>query len=292
MNTQPEIKKIRGIDLKIYRIASLALVAVAVLFRTLNLFFFYEADIGYYAQGAVLPTVFRLLLIVATALFAVYAGILSEKPSPAPKTTVLSSVAALIVGATFAVTALLRYCRSVTEMTRLDVFLFATGGLAAVYFILLGLHKRPQIPALVTGFGAILWFGCILVSAYFDVTVPMNAPEKLVLLLACLGGMLLMLGETRMACSVPKSRFYLFALSAGTLYLCVSAIPSLIADAAGILNARDLGYADFACLALGLFGVVRLIMPFAHAEEATDKAISEQEVSDEAESESTDTPAT
>ncbi len=295
MNTplQAEEKNLRRV--KIYRAVSVALVAAAVLFRTLNLFLFYEADSGYYRAGAVLPTVFRVFLLLCTAFFAVYAFVCCKKPTPTPTSNGATVIASLAVGATFAVTALLRYCLSATAMTRSTLFAFIAGGLAAIYFILFGLKKLATAPAVLTGFGTILWFGCILVVSYFDVTEEMNAPLKVVLHLACLGGMLLMLAETRLACGVSRKRFYLFALSTGTLALCTSAIPSLIAGAAGILESRDLGYADFACMALGLFGLVRLLSPFHIEAETEEDAIEEEapvvlQESDLPDEETTDTP--
>ncbi len=270
MNTflQTEEKNIRLI--KGYRAVSLILVAVAVLFRTLNLFLFYEADIGYYRADTVLPTLFRVFLLLCTVFFAVLPFALDKQTIPTPTQNSATSIAALIVGATFAVTALVRYCASAVTMTRSTVVLFVTGGLAAVYFILLAVKKLSASAALITGMGAILWFGGILVVSYFDVTVTMNAPSKIALHLASLGGMLLMLAEMRYACDALKKRFYLFALSASTLFLCVSSIPSLIADAAGILETRDLGYSDFVSLALGLFGLLRLCSPFRTAAEEED----------------------
>jgi len=275
MDNQPIRKKKAVCSLKHYRAISLILIAAAVLLRTLNLFLYYEADIGYYQHGAVLPFVLRALLLLATVLFAVLSFGADTLLSPKPHTAF--SAVAITVGATFFVTALLRYCASATEITRPSIILFVTGGFAAVYFILLGLHKLSASAALITGFGTILWFGCILVSSYFDVYVQMNAPLKLALLLACLGGMLLMLAEMRHICAVQKKRFYLFALSASTLYLCTSAIPTLIADAAGLLPARDLAFADLPCLALGLFGVIRLLGPFGPEEEPKEDTPADEE---------------
>lgn len=286
MDHQPIREKKAICSIKGFRTLALGMTALAVALRTLNLFLYHDAEIGYYRQGAVLPVVLRVLLIVATLLFAVLPFFLCERPTPMPKASAPTSVAAFITAAVFAVTALLRYCSSVSEMTWRSIFLFLAAGLAAIYFILFANRKLNAITTLLTGFGTILWFACILVSSYFDLTVPMNAPLKLVLQLACLGGMLLMLAEMRLACAAEKKRFYLFALASATLYLCVSSIPSLIAAAAGLLAPRDLGYADFACLALGLFGIVRLVMPFGNREDATAEAEeSTDATADESESE-------
>ena len=261
-------KKRFSCTFQLYRTISLVLIAIAVLLRTLNLFLYYEADIGYYRQGAWLPIVLRAALMLSTILLATLPFFLEGKVAPIPKPHAASSALAITVGVVFAVTALLRYCSSAIDASRHSILLFLMGGFAATYFVLLGLNKLSPLAALITGFGAILWFASVLVSSYFDVYVAMNAPTKVALLLACLGGMLLMLGEMRLLCGAHKKRFYLFALSSSTLYLGVSSIPNLIADAAGLLPARDLAFADLPILALGLFGIIRLLGPFGQEEKA------------------------
>ena len=270
MDNQPTTKKRFVCTFAAYRTISLILIAIAVLLRTLNLFLYYEADIGYYRAEAWLPVALRVMVSLATVLLIALPFFLEQTPDPLPHSG--TSAIAITVGAVFAITALLRYCASAPEITRPSILLFLMGGFAATFFILFALHKLSSLAALVTGFGTILWFGCILVSSYFDVYVQMNAPVKLVLLLACLGGMLLMLAEMRLACATQKKRFYLFALPASTLYLCLSAIPTLIADAAGLLPARDLAFADLPILALGFFGIIRLIGPFDHEKKCEEAA--------------------
>ena len=246
----------------LYRIGAPVLVAIAVIWRTLNLFLYYESDIGYYRTGAVMPTAFRIFLLLGTLFFAVCALTFDKKAAPMPQRNGAIAIVSFAVGACFAITALLRYCLSATAMSTGTIFAFVTGGLAAVYFILYGCKKLSAVAAVLTGLGAILWFASVLSASYLDLTVTMNAPLKLVLHLACLGGMMLILAEMRMICQSHKKRLYLFALATGTLYLCTSAIPTLIAQLAGILGECEIDYVNFVCLALGLFGLIRLLCPF------------------------------
>ncbi len=267
--------------LRIFRTVSLLATAVAVLLRTLNLFLFYEADIGYYREGSISPVLLRIFLILCVVAFAVLPLMMGRRIAPTPHSKSLSA-AAILVATVFAATALWRYCISATLFSIDTVFVFATGGLAAVYFILFATQKATRPLSVVTGLGAILWLVSILGASYFDVTVTMNAPEKLVLHLACAGGMLLLLGELRLACGVSKPRFYLFSLATATLALCVSAIPSCIASLAGILAPRALGYADLVGLALGIFGIVRLSGSFRYEEdEIADTNTSEFEANED-----------
>ena len=258
--------------LRIFRTVSLLATAVAVLLRTLNLFLYYEADIGYYRMGSISPVLLRIFLLLCVVAFAVLPFVMGRRIAPAPQSKLLT-VVAILVATVFAATALWRYCISATIFSVSTVFVFATGGLASYFFILFASQKRAPLLSVITGLGAILWLVSILAVSYFDVTVTMNAPEKLVLHFACAGGMLLLLGEIRLACGVSKPRFYLFSLATATLALCVSAIPSCIASLAGILAPRALGYADLGCLALGIFGIVRLSSPFRYEEDEVTDAV-------------------
>lgn len=267
MNSYTEQEEKSLLAVKRYRLISIVAVVVALLLRTLSLLFFYEADIGYYRAGAVLPTILYIFFVLAAIGFGVLAFMQDKTCVPVPSPNAATKITAFAVGAVFGVTALLRYCLSATAMTRSTIFAFVAGGLAAIYFILLACKKLSPTLAILSGFGAILWFGCILLDSYFDVTVAMNATEKLAVHLAAASGMLLMLAEMRLACGAMKKRFYLFSLSLGTLGLCVASLPTLIADAAGVLGSRKLAFADFAFLALGLFGLVRLLSAFSVGKE-------------------------
>ena len=55
--------------LRIYAVITLAATAIAIVLRTLSLCLFFEADIGYYAQGAWFPTFTHILMALFVQIF-------------------------------------------------------------------------------------------------------------------------------------------------------------------------------------------------------------------------------
>ena len=56
----------------LYRIVSLTVTIAAMLLRTVNLFFFYEKEIGYYQAGSILPVITDMLIVLAVLFFAFF----------------------------------------------------------------------------------------------------------------------------------------------------------------------------------------------------------------------------
>lgn len=250
--------------LRIYAVITLAATAIAIVLRTLSLCLFFEADIGYYAQGAWFPTFTHILMALfvagfAAALFALWKKKQPPLAAPATGSRVAAWLCVLLWGA---YTVFLILCKSgalATPSTPPLYWLAILLSLATILFFAgYALQKGNASLCLVTGLAAILWFLWTLGVSYFDATVAMNAPHKTILHLACLSGMLLMLSLTRESCRARKNRLYLFSLSCGVFFLMTSAIPSLIYDFIHPDFVRTAAPADFVCLALGVFAIVRL----------------------------------
>ncbi len=253
--------------LKLYGLLSLCATLIAVILRSLNLFLYYEDKIGYYERGSVLPVLTRILITAFILSFAVFVLVAWRKKSPALDSgrganRVAAWLCALLFGA-FAVFSAVHYFQSGNAFSgavKQPLILALVSLTATVFFVLYAMKKGTPSLLLLLGFGTILWFVLILAVSYFDATVAMNSPFKLIQQLACLGAMLLVLGETRILCGAPKSRLYLFSLSTASLFLCTSSLPSLIYDFSIAASARPLSMTEPVCLGVGIFAVVRLIL--------------------------------
>ena len=250
--------------LRIYAVITLAATAIAIILRTLSLCLFFEADIGYYAKDAWFPTFTHILMALFVVGFAAALFILWKKQqpplaAPAAGSRVAAWLCVLLWGA---YTVFLILCKSGAIATLSAPPLYWLAILLSLatmlFFAGYALQKENLSLCLVTGLAAVLWFLLTLGISYFDATVAMNAPHKTILHLACLSGMLLMLSLTRESCRARKNRLYLFSLSCGVFWLMVSAIPSLIYDFIHPDFVRTAAPADFVCLALGIFSIVRL----------------------------------
>lgn len=286
-------QKIKGGDRNpyfIYCMLTLAVTVVAVVLRTLNLFLFFDVEIGYYTQGSVFPTVYVILLWVAAVVFGVFAFVRVGKVAPRmPLYTKPLSVCAILcvlscVWATLGMS-FVNHSPSSAPSFALSVLLPITALATELYFILFALKKNLHAVSVGTGFFTLLWLVIVLISSYFNVYVAMNAPLKLALQLATVGGMLLMLSEMRLLCGAPRKAFSLFSLSLSTLFLLSVSIPNIVATLAGVLPARDAASADYFFLALGIFSLLRLLSPlFSRVPETeADAPVTEESEPDESE---------
>ncbi len=260
---------------KIFRIVVLCAAFVATVLRTLSLLLFYDAEIGYYQHGSIIPSVFDAFLAIL-ALFAVVSCVLLGKNAPqTEKYTVSSKCASVFVALAFAVvtisTLLLAYKIStlydISEIAPnvllINLLTIVTPIIACVYFVLYALGKCSPAVSLVGGIFTLIYFIIILASAYFDISIQMNAPEKLASHLCCVCALLLILNEMRVMCGAEKKAFYLFSVSFSTIALNACALPTIIATFAGVFTDGIITSPDpsaYVFFALGIFSAVRLIM--------------------------------
>ena len=260
---------------KIFKTIMLCSVLVATVLRALSLFLFYDAEIGYYQHGSVVPVAHNAFLAIL-ALFAVVSCVLIGKNAPLPeKYTLSSKCSSVFVALAFAVvtiaTAISSYefvtIYAEVNMTTLallvNLLIIVTPIVACVYFVLYALGKCSPAISLVCGIFTIIYFVIILANAYFDVYVTMNAPEKLSTHLSCICALLLILNEMRVMCGAEKKAFYLFSVSFSAIALNACALPTIIASFAGVFTGGVITPPDpsaYVFFALGIFSVVRLIM--------------------------------
>lgn len=238
---------------KIFRIVILCAAGVATVLRSLSLFLFYDADIGYYQSGSVFPTVFNVLLAIF-AIFAVVSCVMFGKNSPVPeKYTLSSKCSAVFVALAFAVV-------TISSMTSITVI---APLIACAYFVLYALgHLSPSF-SLAGGIFALVYFVITLATSYFDISVQMNAPEKISLHLCCVCALILILNEMRAMCESERKAFYLFSVSFSAIALNACALPTIIASFAGVFTGGAITPPEpssYVFFALGIFSVVRLIM--------------------------------
>lgn len=215
----------------------LLLTVSATVMHCINLYYFYDVEIGYFTSGALLPRITRWLVILSTVSFAAM-GIFVFRGSPLryAKEIPLPVRLGAIVSAlgVIALTALdiLSYVKGNTE--KLPLHLVLLGILSVVFFVLLTLNKRMEALQVISGFAVILRLVLLLADSYFNILVPMNAPEKISFMFGCLGGMVLISTELRGVARRIRPGLALFLLSSATLLLGFSSIPWLFGYVCGI----------------------------------------------------------
>ena len=274
----------------IYVFGSIVATLICVLLRTLCVFLFYDLDIGYYTRGAALPIIFNIFLILSVALLGAGALLLTkDKGIDAQHNSQFVryiSIVPFCAFLFFVANATNKFFAYSSLNAELDITFYISllcGLCGAIYFALTALDKNKAVVGLPLGFFTIVWFIVSLATSYFDSYVQMNSPDKLIFHMACLSGMLLILGEIRRYFSTPRKTLYIFSLSLASLFLLTSSVPSILVNLLGNGLYRYVLLAeDTVCLGVGLFAVAKLVsIAFLEKEEIKEETEAENNVIEE-----------
>lgn len=260
-----------------YLIGTLAVSALLTALRCINLFFFFDSDIGYHTSGAILPTLCSVLLILSIVSFAAVSIFLFRKQSFQYKEKATPSVR--ILGGLCAIAFLCLSCVDAMQSGSIFAILFGIG--SAVYFLTVAINYSQPLLRVLTGLCAILRVAMALASSYFNIYVQMNAPEKLFFLLGCIGGMLFLVCELRATVSSARPILYRLSAACGILLSAVASIPSILGSFADLLESDGELPARAVLFFLCLYMVARLFE--ITIQPAVEKATEETESTEETE---------
>ena len=260
-----------------YLVGTLAVSVLLTALRCINLFFFFDSDIGYHTSGAVLPTLCTVLLIlsiialgaVSIVFFRKQSFQYHEKATPAVR----------LLGGVCALGFLSLACLDAMQGGSILAVLFGIG--AAVYFLTVAINRANPLLQVLTGLCAILRVAMALAGSYFNIYVQMNAPDKLYFLLGCIGGMLFLVCELRATVSSARPILYRFSASCGILLTAIASLPSVLATFADRLKNDGELPARVVLFFLCLYMTARLFE--VTIQPAVEEAIEEMEITEEAE---------
>ena len=207
---------------------TLKLSALLLLFATANLqtiamLTAYEPDTSYFSAGSPFPP-----LAVLCAVLAALCGIVHVCVSDASQINVapFSLLASLISGTCFLLCGIiLSLCSTLNWSLATALFFF----LAAAYSFLSGSVFAKKYPAAVALLGFTAVIACALgnMYCYFDISLEMNAPAKVLVQTSLLFSMIYYTGEIRFLLGREKTRFYqiLAFCTLAANVLCVTALP-------------------------------------------------------------------
>lgn len=264
------IKNINILKSSLFVLLTLILTAVAIALRTLDLVFFFDYDIGYYRSDAVLPLITNIFFVVSVLFFAVSTVFLTRVPDSLsgreknPLTVVASSLSILIFLALG-----INFLRLYMLLPTYIIAVYAIiSFVSAIYFISNIFNFGGQYRALFT-IPVIMNFVFILAISYFDVTVQMNSPEKLLLHITCLSAMFFFILEARCIFENIRKKLYLFWLCTSLFFSGVYSVPSLICFVTD--GVYDRKFISFIILFFAIF--VYLVMRAVNVMKATKKAV-------------------
>jgi hypothetical protein len=235
----------------------LAATLVAIAIRAVNLICFYDAALGYYVEGAALPTVMNVIFL----LFALYLGFVafaakrSDFSAPdtneSPAYVKSASVLAALLPVVMSLSMLLSEQDSLVY-----VGLVLSAFVGAVYF-LSSLSKKEYALAPLAAVGIIAWLLIVVAVSYFDWFTPMISPGKILLHVAAISSALYFVTEAQLKNGAPLGAKYIVTLYASVFCCGALSVPSMIASLAFGINRAFLEY-DVVFLGLFIYFLAKL----------------------------------
>lgn len=231
----------------------LLLTLLSIVVRALCILFFFDADLGYYTRGAWLPYLAGGIPMISVLALGILCFTRVGKLSlPSCKAMLASRICAIAVASAF----LLLFLFGLFADGKPLPLLLSLG--AAAYFALIFLDVASPSARLIGCVCAMLRLLLAMADVYFDVTVPMNAPDKVLFELACVVGVLFLISDLRASISEPRPTLFRFSLAAATILLGTASIPSLIGVWQGVLR-ETMAPSYLLLLALFVYALTRSV---------------------------------
>ena len=223
--------------------STVALSALIVILRTVSLLTVFEADIGYYKTGAVIPYIQKALALCSVIFVIIFtAGIKKQvAPQDTPAQTHVSTFATFLCGTIQISSAFLILLFQRGTVAPITVAVILGFAFAAVYFFYIALcppEKRSPlcvIPAMLAVIGLV----AIIVKVNLDMTVTLNNPNKTLIAIALSSIALYVVQELRFAVGKPMPRLYLASASISLILCSALSIPGIIGYYSNVLSGGD-----------------------------------------------------
>ncbi len=212
----------------------------ALLAAFTGIFFGFDFDVeSMYFRSASSSYILGAVMTIAVAGMAVLSIILKANLSPVRRkgTTLLQYLSAI--------TLFLLFLQSIMDRS---IWLVIFSLIAIAYFI--GLFNRHYAANTALGIGAVLFCGVCIAQTYFDYSIAVNSPYKLLCQLGMAISMLLIANELRFDLDGGKPASYRL-VSALTFILNISAVAAGIALV--ILDAKNINYCFIPCAVMAIY---------------------------------------
>lgn len=233
---ETEKMKIRDKRLAIYLLVLSAFTAACVTLRTVALFMHFNSADGYFTKKGVI-TAASVVLIVAIAFIISYLvfGNAREKlitDFHTPTTYVPAGLAALsfVFLARELIAGIADSSADAAPARRTIAIIAAIAAIVSVVYFFLNeyLGSRYSEKRAFFGLAPVIFLVLYTLYLYFDVTLPINSPNKLIDQFAFVASALFFCSEVRISLGREKWRFYAVLGFAAALLSAYSSIPSLI----------------------------------------------------------------
>ena len=157
----------------------------------------------------------------------------------------------------------------------INVLLFASGILSAIYFALASSRTKKEIAGTVTalGFAPLVWSMLAVAETYLDNGIAMNSPVKIAVQLGFLSVMLLATAELRFRLGKAAPRLALAFHWLAAFFCIGGGFPVLIASAVGVLTNATYAVYAAAVFAMGVYALIRAVAYVYHPDEGETPAV-------------------
>ena len=220
--------------------------------------FLLDARYGVYYHSSVLPNLFHIIIAavcVAIATVAFKKSMPRGEDYTFPHTDFIAftAFASALLLMFDLLTSLYDVFLKNTEPSKFDIVEMCFCVPAIMYFFALTVKKRKYaLPVAITSFFPTAWCAVCLIRIYFDNSVLMTSPNKIIGQVALLAAMVYFLGESRAQLGIISHKLYLITASVSPILLLTSAIPNILFSRKLAIGASDntLRYAIEAAFAL------------------------------------------
>ena len=242
-------KSLRGLRLTVVTV--LAAAVVLGVLQTVIMLTSYEFSQQLYYRDAPLPTVMNVLLIAVTIFSAAGAFITSKGRALPTRHTAVSSVTSFfaavtaflifgcfafdfigvfVTGSSFSTAA--QSSMQVQKIFHYAKVIFAIP--AGIHLLAIALGRTPnRLPAMLLGFGWVMWSAMYLITTYFDMSLPINSPPHVLKQIAFAALMLSQLFSLRFILGMGKQHYWITFSLIGTVFGAAASFPMLVLTAFG-----------------------------------------------------------
>ena len=238
--------------------------------RTVSIFKFYDTELAYFQQGAILPIILYAVYALSILLFAAVPFIITKNKSEiAPpfwrdRSLLLLPAGVMVYYSLTQFSNLVKIDNesAIHTVSRYDVIILIASLISVAFFVSLAFSKKGSIVPLILSVGFFLWFLLTWITTYIEFYTPINSPDKFLFHFGSIGAALFMVAELRATYGFAKPRMYYFSLGCAILSLSVSSIPYIIGSFAEKISGNLLieeSIVHFAVLVYAIGRAVNLI---------------------------------
>lgn len=251
------MNSLKNNSVKLISLLASGLGVLSAVLRIVSLLFFYDAEIGYYTSGAVLPIISNITFALSAVAVAALSFLLADRTKTVEPVKGNLRYAALLPAAAILVETAFSTLSSENAFGIYELLMLLSGVASVAFFASLALSKQPSALTVGCGVGFILWLALNWLSSYTDFTVTMNSPDKVFFHFACVGAALFAVAELRAAYGMAKTRTYICYTSLSVLTLFTGALVPVIGSICGVYEHNPTVAESAVLCALLVYAVMR-----------------------------------